>query len=160
MHLHLYFPLKFKYTHLTLTNYFMNAKMFISLPTSHYIKYRARHTLCMVILVNRNREYWTSSAINSIHNKEVWTVLKEMSTVLVLLCIKASQIELKCGIPQNMCSHCTNSSFKNVALDFLSNNTYVFNCACTMHVSSHQLVEHKNVLQMLIFGADASHANY
>ena len=40
----------------------------------------------------------TARIVNRIHNKEVATVLEEVSSVLVLFCMNSIQIELKCGI--------------------------------------------------------------
>ena len=39
----------------------------------------------------------TAKTVNGIHNKEVSTVLTEMPTGLILLCIKSTHIELECG---------------------------------------------------------------
>ena len=54
----------------------------------------------------------TAKTVYGIHNKEVSAVLKEMSTVLMLLCIKSTQIELKCSIHKTLSSHYTDTSLR------------------------------------------------
>ena len=82
----------------------MHVKMTNNLPLVHVIKDKPWDPIIMPILGNRNRDliqngfHQMVSLDFSIHNKEVSTVLKEMSTVLVLLYIKSTQIELKYGI--------------------------------------------------------------
>ena len=80
----------------------MNAKMYNNLQALLYIKTGFdKHTAYADM---RQTKMWlqnsfyipdTARTVNGIHNTEVSTVLKEMSTVPMLLCINSTQIELK-----------------------------------------------------------------
>ena len=89
-------PFKSKYDQLTLRKYFMHTKMNNTRQSLHYIKKQAfTHTL-YADMTQKNRFYLTDTAktVNGIHNKEV-------STVRMLLCLKLTQIELKCSIQKS-----------------------------------------------------------
>ena len=103
MHTMVYFPLKSKYEQLTVRKYFMHAKMTNNPPSLRYIKDRPWDAVFMPISGNRKCEYRTASMfgtllelsiVSTMYNKEVSTALKEMSTILILLCIKLTQKEL------------------------------------------------------------------
>ena len=68
------------------------------IQTLHYIKHRPSDM--------GQKKTWlhnsfyvpdTAKTVKGIHNKEDSTVLKEMSSVLILLCIKSTQLEPKYG---------------------------------------------------------------
>ena len=77
-----------------------------NLQSLRYIKHRPWDTLFnRQILGNRKRDYRTAMfrtlharTVKGMHKREVSTGLKDMSTVLVLLCIKSTQIEMKYGV--------------------------------------------------------------
>ena len=97
----IYFPLKFNYKHLTLTNDFMHAKMNNTYQSLHYIKNSPRDAFYMQTWGNRNRAQITdllrSLNINgrSIQNKEVWTGLKVMLADAILYKINTNRTELR-----------------------------------------------------------------
>ena len=72
-----YFPLKFKYTHLTLANYFMHAEMTNNYWSLHYINNSPHDAFYMQIWGNRNQAQITvllrrlNINSRSIHNKKV-----------------------------------------------------------------------------------------
>ena len=100
-----FLALKFVQDNRKLRKYFMHVKMSNTIQPLRYIKHRPRE--CISYGDMCQRKIWlqnifygldTATTVNGIHNKEVLMVLKEMSTILMLRCIKSTQIELKCGI--------------------------------------------------------------